>query len=332
MSYEHNKRLTGSIEDSCPHVIRSYPEMLHLAEMHDGLIKSALDELANVSFMDDREHHTENCDACVLIKNIELRVTHDLSMWRVYRTAASELRSTVSETTKPNISTQGSFLTLAITTRSLLEATLRSCILYFNRDIRIFNKYLADSLVSFNKMKWGSLHYILNTQAISDALDEYASMSNKERNNSEMYHDPAPTFKSKVELLDQASTDPTFHAYFHELQEFYSFLSDITHGGSAFIAACNFNQHSTVIEQQKITLQNPGEIIVKQGAYQFCSSAYQLLELIGISQVFSLRLLKQLYLPILISALSNIGECDAVRSALMTVHTRLVKSTPSISF
>lgn len=332
MPYEHNKRLTKSIEDSCPHVIRSYPEMLRLAEAHDGFIESALDDLATVSFLEGREHHPEDCDACVLIKNIELRVTHDLSMWRVYRAAASELRSTLSKTTEPNIAAQGSFLSLAITTRSLLEATLRSCILYFTRDIKIFNKYLVDSLVSFNKMRWGSLHYILDTQAISSVLDEYASMSNKERNNSDLYHDPAPTFKSKVELLDKASPDPTFHAYFDELQEFYSFLSDITHGGSAFIAACNFNQRSTVIEQQKITLQNPGEIIIRQGSYQFCSSAYQLLELIGISQVFSLRLLKQLYLPILIVSLSNIEECAAAHSALMRAHTRLVEFTTSISF
>lgn len=332
MPYEHNKRLIKPFEDSCPHVIRSYPEMLHLAEAHDGFIKSALDGLAAVSFLEDRKYHPEDCDACVLIKNIELRVTHDLSMWHIYRAAMSELRSTISKTNQVNIAAQGNFLTLAITTRSLLEAILRSCILYFTRDIKIFNKYLVDSLVSFNKMKWGSLRYILDTQPISSALNEYASMSNKDRNNSPLYRDPASTFKSKVEFLDKASPGQKFHAYFDELQEFYSFLSDMAHGGSAFVAACNFNQRSMVIEQQKITLDNAGEIVIKQDSYQFCSSAYQLLELIGISQVFALRLLKQLYLPILISSMSNIGECAAVCSTLTRVHNRLVESTYSISF
>ncbi|HEY8329676.1 MAG TPA: hypothetical protein VIO59_14665 [Rhodanobacter sp.] len=306
--------------------------MLHLAEAHDGFVKSTLDDLANVSFLEDREHHPEDCDACVLIKNIELRVTHDLSMWRIHHAVASELRAVVSKTTQPNVAAQGNFLSMAISTRSLIEAILRSCILYFKLDIRIFNKYIADSLASFNKFKWGSLHYVLDTRELSGVLEEYASMGRKGQNDSVMYYDPAPTFKSKIELLDKVSPDPAFHAYFDELLEFYSFLSDIVHGGSAFIAACNFNQRSTVIEGQKITLENPGEILIKQGSYQFCSSAYQLLEFIGVSQVFSLRLLKQLYLPILIVALSNTEECAGVHAAIKRVHTRLIEATPVISF
>lgn len=332
MPFSHNKRLIAPIEDSCPHVIRSYSQLIELTSNQSNIATNLLKQLKAISFLEGREHHETDCDACVMIKNLSMRFSHDVSMLAMFTNTIDSQIFAVTRAGEVNSASQEQFLLVGLATRSALESIVRSSTMHYKLDIKIFNKYLADSLCSFKEMKWGTLHYNIDTSEISGILEEYLSFSNRQKNKSNLYSDPFTTFKSKTQMLSDASKDEYFKEFFSETDEFYSALSDIVHGGSAFISASNFNQRSTVIGTKKITLAKAGEILLMDGGRKFTSSGHQLVELAGICQVVIIRLINQLYLPVTITALTKISECEHVCAAMKNAHANLATRVKGLSF
>lgn len=150
-------------------------------------------------------------------------------------------------------------------------------------------------------------------------------MSNRDRNNSRLYADPFPTFKSKIQYLSSVNQQEDFNLL-DEISDFYSTLSDLVHGGFAFLSASNFTRNSTIIGDRKITMETTGEIVLKAGDYSHTASGTQLLEFTGICQFFVLKLMLQLYTPIVRQTFHRIPECQEIETQLAAIHDRHIAS------
>ncbi len=323
MPFEHNKALRGPLAESCSHVIRNYPQMLGMLSAQNKILDQLSSDLSRINFLQGRDHHEDNCDACVIISNMTLRMSHDVLVLQALQLLVATNLSLLSKKEEVNTGPQHLYISVATTTRAVIETLIRSSAMYLNADIRTYNKYLAESLHSFKQAKWGSLTHNIDTSGITSLMDAFSTMSNRDRNNSNLYSDPFPTFKSKIEYLASINQQEGFYLL-DKVSDFYSTLSDLVHGGFAFLSASNFKRNSTVVGSQKLTMDSSGEIILKTGEYSHTASATQLLEFTGICQFVALKMMLQLYTPIVRQTFHRIPECQEIEVQLSVIHDRLV--------
>ena len=73
-------------------------------------------------------------------------------------------------------------------------------------------------------------------------------------------------------------------------------------------------------------MDSTGEIVLKAGEYSHTASATQLLEFTGICQFFVLKLMLQLYTPIVRQTFHRIPECQEIETQVAAAHDRLIES------
>lgn len=325
MPFEHNKALRKPLAESCSHVLRNYPEMLGMLSEQNNILGQLSSDLSTINFLQGRDHHEDDCDACVIISNMTLRISHDvLVLQALHLLVATNLRL-LSKKEEVNTGPQHLYISVATTTRAVIETLVRSSAMYLNADIRTYNKYLVESLHSFKQAKWGSLTHNIDTSGIASLMDAFSTMSNRDRRNCNLYFDPFPTFKSKIEYLASSNQQDGFNLL-EEVSDFYSTLSDLVHGGFAFLSASNFKRNSTVVGSQKLTMDSSGEVLLKTGEYSYGASATQLLEFTGICQLVTLKIMLQLYTPIVRQTFHRIQECQEIEAQLASIHGRLVQA------
>lgn len=314
--FAHNKLLYEAQEDIVPMVLRDFRVM---KQQLDHMISVTGQSIAECEQSADQlisDSHGDDCTACVLLRNMHRRYLHDLGLYRAH---LRNIRSTWTEITKPdkvNSAQADQFLAVALTARALLDNIFRSCVLFSQGDIRAYNKQIADSLYSFSKLVWSTLPQNINHN-IGHVLEEYATLSNSQKNKSDLYFDPAPTFKAKVEYMKDKNRAAGFSSFFDECESFYNALSDMVHGGSAALAASDHKGHQIVLATPDI---------------RYVASAHQLAELIGITAALSSKLLINFYFPVLIHTLSRIEGAERIGSHFESVHRSLVSKTGSFNF
>lgn len=157
MPFEHNKALRTPLDESCSHVLRNYLQMLGMLSEQNEILRRLSSDLSEINFLQGREHHDDNCDACVIISNMILRINHDTLVLKTLHLLAASTLSLLSKKEGVNNGPQHLYVSVATTTRAVIETLIRSSSMFLNADIRTYNKYLAESLHSFKQAKWGSL-------------------------------------------------------------------------------------------------------------------------------------------------------------------------------
>jgi len=183
-------------------------------------------------------------------------------------------------------------------------------------DIRVYNKYFAESLTSLQKLVWSTLPHSIDSQALP-LLEIYRSLSGSQRNDSKLFADPFPTFARKIEYLKSLSKDDEFNRLFDMVSDLYGALSDLVHGGIASLAVANPN--------------NP-QIVVGRAPLRYTPFAYQVAEFAGISLITSLKTLANLYLPALIQSLARIEGTLDVTERLMSEHSSFAERIKGATF
>lgn len=312
----HNKLLYDAQREIVPLVLRDFVVMKRQVERLIPFLEFSLSECEKTAGQLISESHGDDCDACVILLNMHLRFEHDLSLYRAHVNNTKSVWTGITKSETINLATPELFLGVALTTRALLDTVFRSSVLYSSGDIRSYNKQLADSLHSFSKLVWSTLPQNIHHN-IGHVLEEYGSLSNSKKNESALYSDPAPTFKSKVAYMRGNNTSSGFADFFEECESFYNALSDMVHGGSAAMAASNLKG---------------SQIVMGVSDLKYVASAHQLAELIGVATVLSHKLLVNFYIPVLIHTLSSIEGADSVKQSFAAIHESLIQKAGSFSF
>lgn len=312
----HNKLLYEAQGQIVPVVLRDFALMKRQVERLLPLLDRSVDDCEQAAGQLISDDHGDDCEACVILRNMHFRYLHDLNLYRAHIKNTTSVWASITKADAVNSASSESFLSVALTTRALLDSIFRSSVLFSQGDIRAYNKQLADSLNSFSKLAWSTLPQNINHN-IGHVLEEYGALSNSKKNNSDLYADAAPTFKSKVEYMRGNNKANGFAHFFDECENFYNAFSDMVHGGSAAMAASN--------------LQGP-QIVMGVGDLKYVASAHQLAELIGVATVLSHKLLVNFYVPVLVHTLSRIEGADSATHRFSSVHCSLLEKTGSFSF
>lgn len=315
-AFDHNKLLYQAQKNVTPLVLRDILVMKESINRMIPLLETDLGQCEVLSETLISLDHGDNCDACVLLRNIQLRYVHDLSLFQIHLKNSKLLWASVSKEDTYNAASAGSFLTLALNTRALLDNVFRSGVLFQEGDIRAYNKQIADSLTAFRNLEWSALSQNIGRN-IDDVLADYQSLSISKRNNSDLYVDLAPTFKSKVDYFRQHENAVKMLPFLEDCERFYSAFSDMVHGGSAALAASNLKG---------------GQIILGTGNARYVASAHQLAELIGVTLVLSRKLFTHLYLPLLRNAMLGIEGAEEIKERIEMTIESLSKSNSSFYF
>lgn len=318
MPFEQNKLLYKTLSESTPLVIRDFGQMKDKIVFYLTNMELFISQLESVNLESISDAHGDDCDACMILKNMGMRHNHDTEVFRTHKSGCRRLWKKISRTDQVNVADAEDFVSLALTSRAMIENALRSCFLFMNLDIRIYNKYLIESLSSFGKLHWSTLPQSFDTKDASSAISAFELLSNRDRNNSELYADPAPTFKGKIDYFRKLNKAASFDDFFDDCERMYSAFSDVAHGGAAFLSASN----KKVAE---IVMVCPPDI-------QFGASAHQLAEMIGVTLMMSQKVIVNFYLPVLIQTLERISDTEVVRSSLENMHKRLAAKIVGHSF
>jgi hypothetical protein len=314
--FQHNKLLYDAQQEIIPLVLRDFVVMKRQVEGLIPFLEFSIRECENAAEQLISESHGDDCEACIILRNMHLRFEHDLSLYRAHLNNTKSVWAGITRKDAVNSATPELFLGIALTTRALLDAVFRSAVLYSAGDIRAYNKQIADSLHSFSKLVWSTLPQNIHHN-IGHVLDEYGSLSNSKKNDSPLYADPAPTFKSKVAYMRGNNTSTGFADFFEECESFYNALSDMVHGGSAAMAASNLKG---------------AQIVMGVSDLKYVASAHQLAELIGVATVLSHKLLVNFYIPVLVHTLSRIEGADAANKCIAAIHESLLRKAGTFSF
>lgn len=306
-AYEHNKLLYTAQQSIVPIVLRDFLVMQKSISRMLPLLERDIEQCESLSEKLIALDHGDNCDACATLRNIRLRYLHDINLFRIHLQNSKTLWKSISKEDSFNSASAESFLMLALSTRAILDNVFRSSVLFLEGDIRAFNKQIADSLTAFRKLIWSTLPQNID-HGIDTILNEYQALSNSKKNDSELYIDRTPTFKSKIDYFRNDKNAIHLLPFLDDCERFYSAFSDMVHGGSAALAASN--------------LKGP-QIVLGTGKTKYIASAHQLAELIGITLVVSHGLLVQLYLPVLVSSLSCIAESEQIKEQFVKTHLAL---------
>lgn len=318
MPFEHNKLLYKTLSEATPLVLRDFGVMREKINYFLSNLDYFVTQLETISPKSASDSHGDDCDACVILKNIDMRYRHDIEVFRTHASGCKRLWLKISQANQINFADAEDFVSLSLTSRSMIENSIRSCFLYMNLDIRIYNKYLIESLASFSKLHWSTLPQSFDTKDVSAAITGFESLSNRDRNNSSLYADPQPTFKGKIDYFRQLSKTPGFADFFDDYERMYSAFSDVAHGGAAFLGASNR-------KGPQIVLACPPDL-------RFVASAHQLAEMIGVTLMMSQKTIVNFYLPVLIQTLEKIAGTDAMRASLTTMHGQLAAKIVGHSF
>jgi hypothetical protein len=316
MPVRHNRILLQACTNVTPVLLRDFRVMRAKINFLLSNLSHSLEQSAGLTDMIANDHG-DDCDACVLLKNIEFRYKHDLDLYRAHLKNVELLFSGITQTDSINTACAADFLSLALTTRALLDNVFRSCILFMEGDIRIYNKYLADSLSSLRKLRWSTLSHGVPYEELDTVLTTFNSLSGKEKNESMLFADPAPTFRRKSEYLRAKCRDDSFSPFLDDAENLYSALSDMVHAGTATLAA---------------SAPKGPQIVVGGPELRFIASAHHLAELIGITLVSAHKWIIYLYLPVLTDALSCVEGTDGVRERLRGLQAALLSRIDGFEF
>lgn len=313
---KHNLGLYRAITDVTPLILRDFVVMKEKIEFLLTNLSQALDDCIKTTDSIVIPNHGDDCDACIALRNIRLRYTHDLHLFTIHHRSTTTI---FENSTKPNCINAAeieSYLSLSLTSRAIFDNVFRSAVLYMEEDIRTYNKYLLESLSSINGLKWSTIPRNTNGN-IDQILVDYSNLSNRERNSSTLYSDPAPNFKSKVAYLRNRNEEPEFAVFFDDCEHFYNAFSDMVHGGAASLAA---------------SYPKDPQIAMGYPELRYVASAHQLVELIGITLIMSNKLLIQLYIPVLIRALAHVEGTAEISQTLRSIHALLSSKIEHFSF
>jgi hypothetical protein len=247
---------------------------------------------------------------------VALRLDNDLGLQEIHLGTATRLWESITRRDVINRAETTDFLSLALSTRGILDSAFRSSLLYWEMDIRLYNKQLAESLNSLRTLKWSSMGSHLREPALVAALDQFAALSNKLKQDSTLYADPQPTFKGKVDHF-RKEDQGGIGAFFDECDEFYSALSDMVHGGTASM----------------LPAVPPGpQIVLASDDLKFVASAHHLAELIGVTLVLAHKVLVMFYLPVLERTLRHIDGADAAAERVKAIAINARSRTQGLTF
>lgn len=312
----HNLLLLTGYSDIGPLVIRDFGDMRRRIDWMLTSLDETLAAAAAIKPLIESSGHGDDCAACVYLRNVALRLDNDFGLYAIHLEGTRRLWAGITKVDSINAAKTSHFLSLALTTRAILDSSFRSSVLFWKHDFRQFNKQLAESLESLRKLKWSTMGGHLRAPALIAALDEFAGMSNRLKQDSANYSDPAPTFKGKVELFRQGDT-VGLGDFFDECDAFYSALSDMVHGGPASMMSA---------------VPPGGQIILASGELRFIASAHHLAELIGVTLTLAHKLLVTLYLPLLTSTLGGVEGAMAPMTKAREVHDALLAKRSTLSF
>ncbi|MFC3653734.1 hypothetical protein ACFONN_19420 [Dyella humi] len=316
MPFTHNLLLLKAHQGVIPTVLRDFGDMRVKIGFLLKHLKEFLTEAKGVKVAIDDADHGDDCDACVYLRNVALRLDNDLGLQAIHLGIATRLWENITHRDVVNAAETTDFLSLALSTRGILDSTFRSSLLYWKMDIRLYNKQLAESLDSLRKLKWSSMGAHLDDPALVAALDQFAALSNRLKQDSTLYADPQPTFKGKVDHF-RKEDKVGLEAFFGECDEFYSALSDMVHGGTASM----------------LSAVPPGpQIVLASDDLRFVASAHHLAELIGVTLVLAHKLLTMLYLPLLEFTLRHVEGAGTVAETVQAIASQARSRTQNLSF
>lgn len=316
MPFEANRKLSAALDNPVPVVLRDYEAMMPAINAYVLELTKVVAAFRSIEIQTAQHDHSETCEACTVIRNVQLRYSHDLSLLAVQARVFGDLHKELSRPNAINHATEENLLTVCLVTRATLDNLVRSCALFMKHDIRVHNKYLAESLTSLQKLVWSTLPQSINEKAIP-LLDSYRSLSGSQRNDSDLFADPFPTFARKIEYLKGLSKDEEFNKLFVIISEFYGALSDLVHGGIASLAIAN---------------PNKPQIVVGREPLRYTPYTYQVAELAGLSLITTLKTFATLYMPSLIQSLAWMDGTLDITERLMVEHSALAERIKGATF
>lgn len=288
MPFDANRTLAAALHNPIPVVLRDYESMMPCIRRFVSELERAVEAFRSIEIKVEPHDHSETCEACTVIGNVQLRYTHDLGLIASLAKIFGELHESISQPNVINHASSKELLSACLITRAALDNFVRSCALFMKNDIRVYNKYLAESLTSIQKLVWSTLPQSIDKKA-EPLLASYAAMAGSKRNDSELFADPFPTFARKIEYLRGLSSNDEFNALFDMISALYGALSDVVHGGIASLAIAN---------------PEAPQIAIGRASLRYTPYTYHVAEIAGISLITTLRVFTNLYLPALIQSLT----------------------------
>ena len=316
MQFEANRTLSKALDNAVPVILRDYEMMMPHINALVLELNRVVETFRALDVQAAPHDHSETCEACTVIRNVQLRYLHDLRLLAIQARVANDLHGNISQPEEINHATEEHLLSICLVTRATLDNLVRSCALFMKQDIRIHNKYLAESLTSLQKIVWSTLPQSISDDAIP-LLDQYRSLSGSQRNDSSLFADPFPTFARKIEYLKGLSEDQEFNKVFEIISEFYGALSDLVHGGIASLAVAS---------------PNTPQIVVGRAPLRYTPYTYHVAELAGISLIVTLKTFTNLYIPSLIQSLALMDGTLDITEKLMSEHSALAERIKGATF
>jgi hypothetical protein len=306
MMLEANQILTAALARPVPLVLRDYEAMMPTIRAFVSAAKDAFATYSAIELSATPHEHSDACEACTILKNVNLRYRHDLDLLALQADVCGSLQERISRSDAINRAVSDDLLPVCLATRAMLDNLVRSSVLFLMRDIRIYNKYLAESLTSLQKLEWSTLPQSIGEEAIP-LLNTYNGLSGSERNDSELFADPFPTFAAKVRYLRETNKDPGFEPTLDMISKLFGALSDLVHGGIAFLTVAN---------------PNIPQIIVGRRPLRYTPFTYQVAEFMGLSMAAILKAFGTLYVPALIQSLGGVVGTEGIAAELQA-HQRV---------
>lgn len=289
-----------------PLVLRDYEAMMPAIAASVSEINTDIATYRAVELTVARHEHSDTCEACTILKNAQLRYRHDLDLLELLAGICGSLQQRISRADVINRAVSNDLVSVCLVTRAVLDSLVRSSVLFMTADVRIYNKYLAESLTSMQKMRWSTLPQSIDEEAIP-LLKAYSGLSGSERNNSDIFADPFPTFARRIQYLRDTNKAAGFGPTLDMISSLFGALSDLVHGGIAFL-----------------TFANPSipQIVTGRAPLRYTPLTYQVAEITGVSMAAVLKVFGTLYIPALVQSLGRVAGASDIAAKLST-HQRV---------
>ncbi len=316
MAFDANRILADALNRPTPVVLRDYEQMLPFVGTMVVELERAEGAFRSVKIEVEPHDDQGTCEACTVIGNMQLRYFHDLGLVASLCKTFSGVHARISQPDVINKATTEDLLSVCLITRAVLDNLVRSSAMFLHNDIRVYNKCLAESLTSIQKLVWSTLPHSISESALP-LLDDYKAMSGSQRNDSVRFADPFPTFVRKIDFLKERNTVEGFNALLEMIADLYGALSDLVHGGIASLAIAN---------------PSTPQIVVGRAPLKYTPFTYQVAELCGISIITVVKAFSNLYVPILIQSLGWIEGTERARVRLTDEQMTLADRISDASF
>ena len=303
--FEANRTLISALARPVPVVLRDYEAMMPAIGTFVSEVNTAVATYRGVELTVAPHEHSDTCEACAILRNAQLRYRHDLGLLELVADICGSLQQRISRVDVINRAVPNDLVSVCLVTRAVLDSLVRSSVLFMTADVRIYNKYLAESLTSMQKMQWSTLPQSINEQAIP-LLKTYSGLSGSERNGSEIFADPFPTFARRVQYLRCTNKAADFGSTLDMISSLFGALSDLVHGGIAFL-----------------TFANPSipQIVTGRAPLRYTPFTYQVAEIMGVSMAAVLKAFGTLYIPALVQSLDKVAGTSCVAAKLSAHHS-----------